>query len=57
MVRGEQRSFTDLRDEFAFWLTSECEFVFVLADTLRNATLEELPSMQTLQQLRQSKPD
>ena len=46
-----------LREEFAFWLTTRCDFNFILAEKLRNATPSELPKMPSLQQLRRDKPD
>ena len=41
-----------LREEFAYWLTTELDFCFVRAEKLRSATAEELPVMPTLQELR-----
>ena len=56
-LRGERVNADALREEFAFWLTTRCDFNFVLAEKLRNATPSELPKMPSLQQLRRDKPD
>ena len=55
MLRGEQVGTEQLKEEFAFWLTTQCEFNFVLADKLREASEAELPTMVTLQELRRTK--
>ena len=43
------------QEEFAFWLTTRCEFNFVLADELRRASASELPQFLSLQELRRSR--
>ena len=56
-IRGRLATIDLLKEEFVFWMTTECEFYFILADKLRSATDSELPSMATLQELRFTKPD
>ena len=55
LVRSTEALLEQLKEEFAFWLTTQCEFNFVLADKLREASEAELPTMVTLQELRRSK--
>ena len=56
MLRGEAVSVETLKEEFAFWLTTRCEFQFVLAEKLRTASRSELPTFASLQELRRTKP-
>ena len=55
MLRGEEVTIETLKEEFALWLTTRCEFQFVLADKLRDASQAELPVFASLQELRRSK--
>jgi len=56
MLCGERVSIELLKEEFAFWLTTSCEFNFVRADELRRASTAELPVMLSLQELRKTRP-
>ena len=42
-----------LKEELAFWLTTQCEFIFISAQKLRDAREDSLPMMVTLQELRE----
>ena len=56
-LEGEHVSVEVLKDMYAFWLTTQCSFNFVLADKLRNTPACELAKFPTLQELSRSKPD
>lgn len=56
-VGGSQRTIAELRTSLEFWLTFGCEFVFLRADKLRDASLEQLPKMLSLQQIAEQFPD
>ena len=52
LVRGQHIGLEALKAELSFWLTAACDFYFVDAQKLREATPSELPRMLRLQDLR-----
>ena len=58
MLRGEQVGIEALKDELAFWHTTQCVFNFIDARRLRaDSSEKELPKMVSLQELRKTKSD
>ena len=52
---GETVGIEALKAEMEIWLTSSCEFNFILAEKLRTAS--EMPQLLRLQELRKTRPD
>ena len=58
VLRGEQVGIEALKDELAFWHTTQCVFNFIDARRLRaDSSEKELPKMVSLQELRKTKSD
>jgi hypothetical protein len=54
---GRKISVSRLKEELSLWLTSQCEFNFILAEKLRQAGRDGFPKMLRLQDMREKHPD
>lgn len=54
---GRSLPVAKLKHDLSLWLTSQCEFNFIRADKLRQASRADFPKMLRLQAMRESHPD